>query len=104
MILICFFTWRVFRPDDPGARAICLGLSAILVAAWATEGLVRGFHAGAIDGWLTVVLGLRGLGFAWAGIESARYWLQLRRRQRLGLADPLLVNRFLLQRRALRSP
>jgi hypothetical protein len=28
--------------------------------------------------------------------ESFRYWLQLRRRQRLGLADPVVTDRFLL--------
>ena len=29
-------------------------------------------------------------------VESFRYWLMLRRRLRLGLADPVVTNRFLL--------
>jgi hypothetical protein len=32
----------------------------------------------------------------WAFYESCRYWLSMRRRETLGLADPILTNRFLL--------
>ena len=34
--------------------------------------------------------------YLWVFFESARYYGLLRRRRRLGLADPVLVNRFLL--------
>jgi hypothetical protein len=34
--------------------------------------------------------------YLWVFFESLRYFLLLRRRQRLGLTDPVLVNRFLL--------
>jgi hypothetical protein len=38
----------------------------------------------------------RTLPMLWVSIESFRYYLLLRRRLRLGLADPVLANRFLL--------
>jgi hypothetical protein len=37
-----------------------------------------------------------GVGFAWTAWESFRYWIVLRRRLALGLADPLVVNRVAL--------
>ena len=36
------------------------------------------------------------LAFAWGGFEALRYFFLLRRRQALGLADPVVTNRFLL--------
>ena len=39
---------------------------------------------------------LAGLAFLWSGIESGRYYLLLRKRMSLGLADAVVTNRFLL--------
>ena len=33
---------------------------------------------------------------AWASFESFRYWRAMRKREALGLADPVVTNRFLL--------
>jgi hypothetical protein len=60
-------------------------------------GVTEGFRVRVLPGaayWLVVAL--RELVFVWMAVESFRYWTLLRRRLRLGLADPLVTNRFLL--------
>jgi hypothetical protein len=91
------FTWRVFQPGNRAATGLfCLAASAIVVG-FAGEALAGGFRGGNFD---TVWSGLgfvaRGLAYCWAALESLRYFGLMRRRLRIGLADPLLVNRFLL--------
>lgn len=50
----------------------------------------------AADQWSMLPDSCFALMFAWMGAESLRYFDRMRRRARLGLADPLLANRFLL--------
>lgn len=96
------FTARVFRPGS----AFALGLAALLTAASLASGLgtLAALRAAAPEALsfsvapLSTMLGqlASGGGFAWIGVES---WLQLRmarRRQSLGLSDPVVANRFLL--------
>ena len=45
--------------------------------------------------WTWLPLGLT-LSFGWAFLECGRYHLLLRRRQRVGLADPIVTDRFAL--------
>ncbi len=94
------FTWRVFRPDSRWAALLFAGGSAL--GLWAGAGAAAlGFYGGGVSPelagqWIALQALSYGICFGWAGIESLVYHGRLRRRRRLGLADPLLVNRFLL--------
>lgn len=91
------FTWKTFQPDRLWAKAIVVLGCACLAAGYAIEALFEGFAPVMFAGpghWV----GWAGRTAAAAGItfESFRYWRMLRRRLRLGLADPVVTNRFLL--------
>lgn len=93
---IYVFTWRVFRPEEPWARALA-GAGMLGLAAVAVGSVVEGMHAERVtDPYLVHRQILVGVSYAWTAAESLRYWGLLRRRLVLGLADPLVANRFLL--------
>jgi hypothetical protein len=95
--MILLFVLTVFRPTERWARGLA---AAALLALW-------GGHAGweLSNGYRST---LPGDGFwwlryaviwtypLWTMVESYRYYGLLRRRRALGLADPLVTNRFLL--------
>ena len=91
------FTWKTFRPERGFAKAIVVAGCACLALGYATEAIFEGFAPvmfagpGHWLGWLGRTLAMVGITF-----ESFRYWRMLRRRLRLGLADPVVTNRFLL--------
>jgi len=100
VLALYVFTWRVFRPDARWAVLVFAGGSA--VGLWANTGLALIYF---YDASLSPALAGRWIGvsalsyavcFGWASLESLAYWVALRRRLRLGLADALVVNRFLL--------
>jgi hypothetical protein len=100
--LFWLFDWRVFRPKARWAAMLFVAAMGSLVACWV--GMVRAeltghdladilsralpFSAG--------LLLLLSLNFVWGGVESLSYHRTLRRRLSIGLADPVLVNRFFL--------
>jgi hypothetical protein len=86
------FAWCAFRPQDRWAKALAWGGSALLAVTWAI-GVATGGFAQDMSLWLRLP---PYLSYVWVFVESLRYHLLLRRRERLGLADPVLVNRFLL--------
>jgi hypothetical protein len=91
------FTWKTFQPDRWWAKAIVVAGCACLAVGYAIEALFEGFAPvmfagpGHWIGWAGRTAATLGIAF-----ESFRYWLMLRRRLRLGLADPVVANRFLL--------
>jgi hypothetical protein len=94
---IYVFTWKTFRPERMWAKAIVAAGCACLALGYSIEAAHEGFAP--------VVFAGLGHWIGWAGrtgamfgvaFESFRYWLLLRRRLRLGLADPVVTNRFLL--------
>jgi hypothetical protein len=98
---IWVFTWRVFRPEATWARVLASGAIAALLLLAGVSGsraiavedasvLVRPH----VSGTLTLLLALAS--YVWTAAESLRYWALLRRRLALGLADPVVTNRFLL--------
>lgn len=91
-ISMLLFAWSVFRPASRAARWLAVGGSVALAAGWAL-GLALGAYA--IDSSFLLLLPSF-LPYGWVFAESLRYYRLLRRRQRLDLADPVLVNRFLL--------
>ena len=96
------FTWRTFRPTEAWARwfagSACLGLLVVWV------GISRAGSQGSdlaeilplTRGWGIGVMAMVVLQFAWSGVESLSYYRLYRRRLALGMADPVVVNRFLL--------
>jgi hypothetical protein len=97
LFCIWLFTWRTFRPDAGWARVLVAGAGATLVLSFAAIGLVDRFAVHILPGptyWIS--FGVRVAGVVWMSVESFRYASMLRRRLRLGLADPLVANRFVL--------
>lgn len=91
------FTWKTFRPERAFAKLIvALGFTCLAVG-YAIEAVFEGFAPvmfagpGHWIGWAGRTAAMLGITF-----ESLRYWWMLRRRLRLGLADPVVTNRFLL--------
>jgi hypothetical protein len=102
MMFLYAFTWRVFRPHEAWARwgiaLAFLGLvaqSAGMTYALASAGADASPHE-VTAGWATVEHALVGLCLGWTGLESLLFHLRMRRRLALGLAEPVVTNRFLL--------
>jgi hypothetical protein len=89
------FTQCVFRPQVRWARALLGGLAGLLALSFLAGLASGGFARGAADPWYRVAYAGYVLAAAWVLAEPLRYRALMRRRA-LGLAEPLLVNRFLL--------
>ena len=94
---IFLFTWQTFRRDSNWARWAALAGSCLALGGFGFEAVHEGFLLRPVPGvghW-TAWLG-RSAPMVWVTVESFRYWAILRRRLRLGLADAVVVNRFLI--------
>jgi hypothetical protein len=96
------FVYFVFRRGLPLVRAVVwvAGAMLLVTALWqaslafaplAPEEFMKQNMVPA-----TGLLTLAVLGYTWSAVESLRYWLLMRRRAGLGLADPVATNRFFL--------
>jgi hypothetical protein len=97
MSAIYVFTWKTFRRDAPWARRLALAGISVLLGGFAAIGAIEGFGVVVIPGpayWVTWAV--RCSAFLWLAIESFAYWRVLRKRLVLGLAEPLVTNRFML--------
>jgi len=95
------FTWRVFRPGSRAALSLALAAVAVVLGA-GLAGARRAFGPADVTALaapsasgLVLVLGAQAL-YAWSAVESLRYRALLLRRIPLGLADPLVADRFRL--------
>jgi len=92
---LCIYanTWQTFHPDRRWLGGVC----AVLAVAF-TASVVAKLGTPDPDGgpWYYLGFGLRAGAFAWAAWESQRYSGLLARRLRLGLADPIVADRFRL--------
>lgn len=91
------FTWRTFRSSSRWAASLTAAASIALVSGYALEALTDGFRLMVLPGvghWIGWAV--RTGAMLWVAIESFRYYAQQRRRLKLGLADPVIANRFLL--------
>jgi hypothetical protein len=98
------FTWKAFRPDSRWALGACsVAILAITVNGflkvqmlYAAPSFKAVAQAVATHPLSVQVILIAVLAFAWPAWESLRYHGLLRRRLSLGLAEPLVANRFLL--------
>lgn len=95
------FTWRVFRRDAEWARAVAVaGILVLLVTGlWDAIEALRGADVYTPDHFTlqSVIHGSTVMAvYLWTAWESLRYRGKLKRRLRLGMADPLVCNRLLL--------
>jgi hypothetical protein len=96
LIATLVFNRRVFREDSGWARLFVWATATAMLVGWAGFGLVDGFPPVFEGPWLwTMMTGILAANF-WVAIEPLHYHRLMRRRLRLGLAEPLVVNRFLL--------
>lgn len=97
--MLYVFTARVFRPK--AGWPLCLlatAAAAFLLHLWLVTGALYSTDDVEVVRLELTRYGLLALvtaaaGYAWSGIESASHWLRLRRRERLGLVDPVLCDR-----------
>jgi hypothetical protein len=99
---IVVFTWQVFRPDARWARVLAVaGIACAAVASWGSVSVApeaQGASAmpAEVRPYISLMVLVWGGAFLWTGLESLRYHAMMRRRLALGLADPVVCNRFLL--------
>lgn len=98
-LAVALFNWRVFRPGSAWARAAVVAAGVSMLACVGLQLAGPGLAAAAFEN--------RGLGFRlfqlhsglvtiWGAWESLAAWSRLRKRLRLGLADPVVCERVLL--------
>jgi hypothetical protein len=91
------FAWTVFRRGAREAKAVVWAAVVLLLAAYVGDlvdnGLVNRRPQGA---WFWLGSLLRTAALGWTAVESLRYHRVMRTRVRLGLADPVVTQSFLL--------
>lgn len=97
VVFVLGFLLTVFRPDSRGARVLAGAMAAVLWAGFLGYALGGGFAHGRAEGfWYWAEFSVISTYTIWGAIEAFRYWAAMRRRVAMGLADPLVANRFLL--------
>jgi len=90
------FTHRVFRPGLASGHALVWSIGGLMLIGWLAFGVVEGFDPGFRGTWFFIMLYGIVAANLWVAWEPLRYWVVARRRLSLGLAEPLVVDRFLL--------
>jgi hypothetical protein len=93
---ILFIYW-VFRRNE--RLALVPVVAVIATAVFALAGLIAvgDLTTGVTPApWFWIELAARAATPCWLGLEAGRYYVRMRRRTRIGLADPVVTNRFLL--------
>jgi hypothetical protein len=91
------FTWQVFRRESPWVPAAVLVAAALFAVAFGGRLAAGSFSLPLrVDAWSHLSSANMIACMLWGSFESLRYHARMRRRVRLGLADPVLANRFLL--------
>lgn len=102
LILIYAFTWQVFRPNEAWGKAVVVSGSllmfvSLVLSAVALTGAPPDASSTAVarNGMFVGMTGYSGC-FLWSAIEGFVHHRNAKRRLAIGLADPVVVNRFLL--------
>jgi hypothetical protein len=93
---ICF-NFLVFRRDRAWAKGLVALAAVALTTGYVGYGVTGGFSHGRFEGvWFWLFYGTFAWGAAWVMAEPLSYFRTMRKRLQLGLAEPLVANRFLL--------
>ena len=93
----CAFNWFVYRRKSFIAMAAVLGVAAILITILVMHLVAGEWIPTEAMAWDALCRNLAQVGcLLWGSAESLNYWSRMRLRQKLGLADSVLVNRFLM--------
>jgi len=96
-LALALFAWRVFNPERRLLGVLFFTLVAVLGADFVHNGLIaREFAPPAENFWYWPGAMARNLCWFWLTSSSFLYWRKLRRRLRIGLADPVAANRVFL--------
>jgi hypothetical protein len=91
------FEWRVFWPAERWPLALGGAFLAAMAVGWLGSAATGAFETGLYrNAWFLLLNGGMLAVNLWVGIEPLVYHAKLRKRIRLGPAEPLIVNRFLL--------
>jgi len=91
------FIWKVFRPEATWAPAMVGLMFAFSATGFVGFWLHGTFTTAQIPmTWFWIELLGRSMGSLWLVFEAVRYYRLMRKRMQLGLADPVVCNRFLL--------
>ncbi len=92
-----WFERRVFWPEARWPIALIAGLTGAMAVGWLGAAASGGFETGSYaSGWVRLLTaGMLGTNL-WVGIEPLVYHRKLAKRVPLGLAEPLVADRFLL--------
>jgi hypothetical protein len=98
VVLFCVFIWRTFRPEGVLGGAAAGGCAALVIGALWLDILSQPSVAHYDYGLPSAQLCQLSIAvpFAWSCLESGVLWSRARRRLALGLADPAVVQRYLL--------
>ncbi len=89
------FVWKTFQPGARWAASLFAAI-ALVYAVNLVLFRLTGAHASQSHPFHLVLSSCLALVFAWSFIESVRYARAMRKRLELGLADPVVANRFVL--------
>lgn len=90
------FNWRVYHPESRWVPPAVQVAGVLLAVVYVAE-LAGGFADAMGVTWRFCLRSAIQVGaLLWGSGEALRYWTRMRRRVRLGLADPVVCNRFLL--------
>jgi len=96
-ISVLVFTRYVFRAREAWAKGFAFLLVVALAMSWVAFPSTRIYAESSRDlFWYDFFAVARSLAVAWGATESLIYYAKSRRRMRLGLAEALVTNRFLL--------
>ena len=95
--VLAAFVWRVFQSDTRAGRvgfALCVSGLAVGFAVQFALARPDPTRPVSLGFWITLCAQIAI--YVWAAAESLSYWDAMRRRAQIGLAEPLVANRFLL--------
>jgi hypothetical protein len=101
VLALVAFSWRVFHPRARWAFAVAVTIGLAIATALTFE-ITSGQYLRYADSEpmsglvIPLALAARGAGPAWMAFECFRYHAKLRKRARLGLAEPFVVHRVAL--------
>jgi hypothetical protein len=98
LVGLSVFTWRVFGPESRWRQVLTAGIAVTgLVAGaasiWNTWLLISANASVSMYARISVILHYVVV-FGWVSLEGLRYYSLMRKRRALGLADPVVTNRF----------